>query len=99
MVTDIPLTFMCDNKGFVLNLFNDWTKNIINYGNPNNDEHARNGSNQGLFEVAYRDNYLCKIEIHTYDQTQKEIQTYYVPAVQIYDYLYLVRTNMTSLIQ
>ena len=41
-VTDIPLTFMLDNDGYVLKLFNDWTNSIVNYDFGNSGEFGTN---------------------------------------------------------
>jgi hypothetical protein len=78
-VTDIPLTFMLDNQGFILELFNSWTNTIVNYGKDIRAEDDRDTDhNKALFEVNYRDDYLCKVEIHTYDQTTKQINVYHL---------------------
>jgi hypothetical protein len=74
-VTDIPITFFVDNGGYILTFFNEWFNNIINY-NFAMGEHAASGTNQQLFEVNYRQHYLCTIKIHTFDHTGKEILSY-----------------------
>jgi hypothetical protein len=76
MATDIPLTFMLDNNGFILDLFNTWTQNIVNYSYKKGEHGTINGGR--LFEIAYRDDYLCEIDISTFDQTQTEIHTYHL---------------------
>ena len=40
-VTDIPLTFMLDNDGYVLKLCNDWTNSIVNYDFGNTGEFGK----------------------------------------------------------
>ena len=74
-VTDIPLTFMLDNKGDVLRFFNNWTQNIIHYQNPG-DEHAVTPSGAQLFEVEYRKKYLCAIRITCFDHNSNEVVQY-----------------------
>ena len=74
-VTDIPLTFFVDNKGYILKLFNNWFNNIINY-DFRAGEHGSSPTKQQLFEVNYRANYLSTVLIHTFDHTANEIITY-----------------------
>jgi len=61
--TDIPLTFFIDSAGTVLNFFNEWTKNIINYDSTNGELQETGSHGAHLFETAYRDRYLCEIVI------------------------------------
>jgi hypothetical protein len=74
-ITDIPLTFMLDNKGYVLSFFQDWFNRIVYY-HPETEHSAQKGTGAQKFEVNYRDNYECQIEISTYDQLSNNIITY-----------------------
>ncbi len=74
-VTDIPLTFFVDNKGFILGFFQNWFNNIIYYGDPG-DLSEQPHTKASLFEVNYSTNYTCTIEIATYDHIGQEIITY-----------------------
>ena len=75
-VTDIPLTFMLDQQGTVQNLFRTWTNFIVNYSYKEG-EHGRTGGKQ-LFEIGYRDQYLCEVDILCLDQKQENIITYHL---------------------
>jgi len=75
-VTDIPLTFMCDQRGIIQNLFRSWTNFIVNYSYEQ-DEHGRSGEKH-LFEVGYREQYLCEMDIMCFDQRQENIITYHL---------------------
>jgi hypothetical protein len=61
--TDIPLTFFIDNGGRVANFFNMWTRNIINYDSSLGELSATADNDAHLFEIAYRDKYLCQVVI------------------------------------
>jgi len=78
-VTDIPLTFFIDQRGVILNLFRTWTNDIINYkyNAGKGGEHSKIGGRQ-LFEIAYRDSYLCDIDIYCMDQKQENILRYHL---------------------
>jgi hypothetical protein len=75
-VTDIPLTFMLDQKGTVQELFRTWTNFIVNYSYKEGEHKAINGKH--LFEIGYRDQYLCDIDIICLDQQQQNIITYHL---------------------
>ena len=68
-VTDIPLTFMLDNRGFVLKFFNQWANAIVNF-DLRNGELGENRLGQALYEIGYRDDYETKITITTLTGTQ-----------------------------
>ena len=68
-VTDIPLTFMLDNRGFVLKFFNQWANAIVNF-DLRNGELGENALGQALYEIGYRDDYETKITITTLTGTQ-----------------------------
>lgn len=74
-ITDIPLTFMLDNKGFILSFFQNWMNNIVYYS-PEDEHSMQVHTKAQKFEVNYRDNYECKIQIRTFDHTAQEIITY-----------------------
>ena len=76
MVTDIPLTFFIDQRGLVQGLFNSWTNSIINYSFANG-EHGTEGGKH-LFEVGYRDDYLCDMDIYCLDVKQENIVRYHL---------------------
>jgi len=76
-VTDIPLTFMLDQRGTIQDLFRSWTNDIINYSY-NKGEHGMDNSGKGLFEVGYKEDYACEIEIYCLDVRQKNIITYHL---------------------
>ncbi len=66
-----------------MKLFNDWTNVIINYSNPKNSnfgsdmmEHGKDRYGKGLFEVAYREDFISTVHITTFDQQQKNIVQY-----------------------
>ena len=61
-VTDIPLTFFIDNDGLVLSFFNSWINNIVNL-DTGKGEHHDDFHDKQLFEIGYRDDYLCTIDI------------------------------------
>jgi len=81
-ITDIPLTFFIDQRGLILNLFRTWTNDIINY------KYSKGPTSKGgehglvdtrhLFEVAYRESYLCDIDIYCMDQKQENIIRYHL---------------------
>jgi len=75
-VTDIPLTFMLDSRGTIQTLFRNWTNQIVNYSFKNGEHKPTNGKH--LFEVGYRDEYLCEVLIHCLDQKQENIITYHL---------------------
>ena len=69
-VTDIPLTFMLDNRGWILKLFYQWTQAIVNT-DLRNTELGVNALDYGLFEFGYRNEYISpKITITTLQGTQ-----------------------------
>lgn len=72
-VTDIPLTFMLDNRGWILKFFNQWANAIVNT-DLRNGEHGENPLGQGLFEIGYREDYETKITITTLTGTQDPAQ-------------------------
>jgi hypothetical protein len=74
--TDIPLTFMLDSRGTIQTLFRDWTNQIVNYSFKKGEHKPTRGKH--LFEVGYRDEYLCEIDIHCLEQKQKNIITYHL---------------------
>ena len=76
MVTDIPLTFFMDQRGLVQSLFRAWTNDIVNYSYANG-EHGREGDKH-LFEVGYREDYLCDMDIYCLDQKQENIIRYHL---------------------
>ena len=68
-VTDIPLTFMLDNRGWILKFFNQWANAIVNY-EIRNGEHGEAKLGHSLFEIGYREDYETKITITTLTGTQ-----------------------------
>ena len=76
MVTDIPLTFFVDQRGMVQSLFNNWTNSIVNYSYANGEHGKENG--RGLFEVGYREEYLCDMDIYCLDVKQENIIRYHL---------------------
>ena len=75
--TDIPLTFFIDQRGVVLSMFRAWTNAIVNYKYTDTGEHGTTGGKQ-LFEVGYRNDYLCEIDIYCLDQKQENIIQYHL---------------------
>jgi len=75
--TDIPLTFMLDQRGMILSLFRAWTNAIINYKYTDTGEH-NSTDGKHLFEVGYRDHYLCEIDIYCLDVKQENIIQYHL---------------------
>ena len=76
--TDIPLTFFIDQKGVVLSMFRAWTNHIINYSYTKGEHGRDRFADKGLFEVGYRDEYLCDIDIFCLDQKQENIIIYHL---------------------
>jgi len=74
--TDIPLTFMLDQSGTIQRLFRKWTNYIVNYSYKRG-EHGKIGDKQ-LYEIGYRDQYLCEVEISCLNQKQDNIITYHL---------------------
>jgi hypothetical protein len=64
-VTDIPLTFMLDGRGFVLKYFNQWANAIVNADLRNGERGEGVVKGQGLYEIGYRDSYVTDITITT----------------------------------
>jgi hypothetical protein len=64
-VTDIPLTFMLDGRGFVLKYFNQWANAIVNADLRNGERGESVVKGQGLYEIGYRDSYVTDITITT----------------------------------
>lgn len=62
-VTDTQLTFFVDNDGFVMNHFDEWSNAIVNKNASNGEDSIDPATGQNLFEIGYRDTYLCNIEI------------------------------------
>jgi hypothetical protein len=75
-ITDIPLTFMLDQRGTIQTLFRNWTNDIVNYSYKEG-EHGKVGGRQ-LFEVGYRSDYLCEVEIYCLDVKQENILCYHL---------------------
>jgi len=75
-VTDIPLTFMLDQRGTVQQVFREWTNYIVNYSYKEGEHKTIDGKH--LFEIGYRDQYLCDIDIICLDQQQQNIITYHL---------------------
>jgi len=73
-VTDIPLTFFIDNNGYVLEMFTKWMNAIVNYNQSGGEHSYDTQANKGLFEIAYREQYIAKVEIEQFDQLQDKIQ-------------------------
>ena len=61
VVTDTQLTFFVDNDGYLLNHFDRWTNAIFN--KDARAEHGTDTAGKQLFEIGYRDDYLCEIDI------------------------------------
>ena len=76
--TDIPLTFFIDQRGVVLSMFRAWTNHIINYSYTKGEHGRDRFADKGLFEVGYRDEYLCDIDIFCLDQKQENIIIYHL---------------------
>ena len=68
-VTDIPLTFMLDGRGFVLKFFNQWANAIVN-ADHRNGELGETALEHGLYEIGYRDSYITDVKITTLTGTQ-----------------------------
>jgi len=64
-VTDIPLTFMLDGRGFVLKYFNQWANAIVNADLRMGERGESVVQGQGLYEIGYRDSYIADITITT----------------------------------
>jgi hypothetical protein len=77
-VTDIPLTFFLDQRGMVLSMFRAWTNAIVNYQYQDTGEHKADVAGKQLFEVGYRDEYLCEIDIYCLDQKQENVVQYHL---------------------
>jgi len=78
MITDIPLTFFIDQRGMVLSMFRAWTNAIVNYQYDETGEHGADARGKQLFEIGYRDEYLCEIDIYCLDQKQENIIQYHL---------------------
>ena len=76
-VTDIPLTFMMDQRGKLQTIFRRWTNDIVNYSYTRG-EHGMDDTGKNLFEVGYKDDYACEIEIFCLDVRQQTIIRYHL---------------------
>ena len=57
-------------------MFRAWTNDIVNYSYANGEHGKEKGT--GLFEVGYRDNYLCDVDIVCLDVKQENIVKYHL---------------------
>jgi hypothetical protein len=76
-VTDIPLTFMIDQRGTMQTIFRQWTNDIVNYSYKNG-EHGTDKNGKGLFEIGYKEEYSCEVEIFCLDVRQQTIIRYHL---------------------
>lgn len=67
--TDIDMVFRSDNKGDLYTFFQTWMKLIINFDGRYSIDTV-NGilPGQGLYEVAYKEDYMATVAIHVLDQ-------------------------------
>ena len=71
--TDINMAFRSDQNGDLYTFFQTWMKMIINFDGRQSIS-AISGviPTQAMYEVAYKDNYMCTVTIHLLDQQGKE---------------------------
>lgn len=66
--TDIELQFIGDAKGQILSFFHNWLNTIVNF-----DDRRTNGK---FYRVAYKDSYVCNINITVFDHQSDKILEY-----------------------
>ncbi len=66
--TDIELQFIGDAKGQILSFFHNWLNTIVNF----DDRRA----NDKFYRVAYKDSYVCNINITVFDHQSDKILEY-----------------------
>lgn len=82
LFNDLPLNFIGDGEGYILKFFHYWMNFIINFNSgsqtatmntvvgptsPNSETGPK------PYEVRYRDDYVAKVEIVTYDQASNRV--------------------------
>jgi len=74
--SEISASFMLDQNGRNLNFFQTWIYNIVNMDatKPGGEKGEEAGGAQ-FGEQFYRDNYICKMDITTYDVSANKILT------------------------
>jgi len=72
--TDISASFLADGRGEILKLFQTWMKYIVNYDSSKNSPNGLNGAEP--YEVGYKDDYACRIEVIVYNEAAEKIITY-----------------------
>ena len=60
----ISCTFMLDSEHRVISFFHSWMQEIINYNNINTGSFSQINGNQLPFEIGYKDDYVCNMEIN-----------------------------------
>ena len=73
---EISASFMLDARGRNLQFFQDWISNTV-YMGPKNNNIATHVSDAGLAfgEMRYRSEYICEMDIETYDMAANKINT------------------------
>jgi len=77
-VTDIPLTFMLDGAGVIQSLFRNWTNDIVNYSYKGGEHLQTDNNDKYLFEVGYKKDYACEVDIFCLDVKQENIIIYHL---------------------
>lgn len=72
LFTDTTLSFIGDGKGDVRNFFVKWMNNIIRFNEHASMPFGAKGMT-GPFEVSYKSQYTCQIEIVVVNRTNQEI--------------------------
>ena len=73
---EISASFMLDARGRNLQFFQDWVNNII-YMGPQTSNIATHVSGAGMAfgELRYRSEYVCEMDVETYDMAANKINT------------------------
>lgn len=67
----LNLSFLADGNGNVWKFFKDWSHGIVNFKNDKNDLTVQTSADRGnqlaVYEMSYREDYQCDVEIVQYD--------------------------------
>lgn len=71
--TDVNMTFRSDKKGDLYKFFQSWMKMIINFdGSGSINSVSGLLPNQGMYEIAYKNTYICNLIMTVLDVQQNE---------------------------